>query len=162
MTVPPEKLAMAREARLGLVAEREQRFLGAEATTGLRQRHDLVRRHRVGAGLARIAPEGAVAAVVAAQRRKRHEDLGGERDRAAPAAIAQLAGAGEEIRKPCRGRVDERARVLVRDHQRRRAAFFLEDGFAPPRFDAALAPPAARESFGRTSCAKRSMFARTA
>src|SRR5262249_25978732 len=104
MTVPPEKLAVAREARLRLVAEGEQRFLGTGTTAGLGQRHDLVRRHRVGAGLARVAPEGAVATVVAAQGGERNEDLGGEGDGTAPAAIAQLAGAGEKLREPGRGR----------------------------------------------------------
>ena len=56
--------------------------------------------------------------------------------------------------------VDERARVVMRDHARRFAAFF----FAAVGRRAAVAarPLAERESVGRTSLAKRSMFASTA
>ena len=52
---------------------------------------------RARARLAGIAAEGAVAAVVAAERGERHEDLGRERDGAAVPAIAQRAAAREEI-----------------------------------------------------------------
>src|SRR5262249_37022080 len=124
---------------------------------------DLLGCHRVRAALARVAAEGAIAAVVAAERRERDEDLRRERDGAAAAAVAQLAGAGDQVVEPGGGRLDEGARVLMRDHARRRALFF-GDGFAgvfaPPVDEAAAFR--APLSLARTSLAKRSMFARTA
>jgi hypothetical protein len=163
VTVTAQELAMTGERRLWPVAEREQRFLGAQSRSRLREGHDLVRLHRVGAGLARIAAKRAVAAVVTAQGRQRHEHLGREGHGAPAPTVAQLAGPDQQLVQRRRRRVDERARVLMRDHARRFAAFFFGGVFDPARDDAAaLRPPAARESFGRTSLAKRSMFARTA
>src|SRR4029453_10087991 len=148
------------------VAQREQRFLRAEPSAGLRERDDFIGLHGVGARLARIAAERAVAAVVAAERRERHEDLRREGDGAAPAAVAHLAGAREQVVEPGRRRLDQRARFLMRDHARRRPLWFFEvfDGvFARPPAGAAPArAPAPRATFGRTSLAKRSMFAMTA
>jgi len=95
VAVPSEELAMRREQRLRFVAEREEGFFGAEPAARLGERHDLVRRHRVGARLARVAAERAVAAVVAAEGRQGHEDLGGEGDGAATSAVAKLARSGE-------------------------------------------------------------------
>ena len=84
-----QELAMLGEERLRLVAQREQRFLGAEPLARLDEGEHLVGRHRVGARLAGILPERAVAAVVAAERRQGHEDLGREGDAAAAAPVAQ-------------------------------------------------------------------------
>src|SRR5262252_8713564 len=153
MAVPAEEFAMPGEERLRLVAEGEQRLLRAQARAGLGQRHDLVRLHRVSTCLARVTAKGAVAAVVAAERGQRHEDLRRESGRAAAAPVAQLAGLEQELRECRRRRVDERARVLMRDHARRFAVFFFEASFEALRDDAAD-----RESFGRTSLAKRSML----
>ena len=89
----------AGEQRLRPVAQREQRLLGAEPAARLGERHHLVRRHRVGAGLARIAAERAVAAVVATERRQRHEDLGREGDGATATAVAELSGLGQQARR---------------------------------------------------------------
>src|SRR2546426_1844603 len=107
-------------------------------SSDLGERQHLLGRHRVGAGLAGIAPEGAIATVVAAEGRQRHEDLGREGDDASPAAVAHLARAREELVEPRVGGLDQRARLCVRDHARTRL------------------------SFGRTSSAKRAMLARTA
>src|SRR3990167_5796057 len=138
MAVPPQHLTVLGEARLGLVPEREQRLLGAEPPTRLREGHDLVGRERARAGLARIAPEGAVAAVVAAERGEGHEDLGREGHGTAAAAVAHLAGARAELGEALGRRLDQRARLRVRDHARLRG------------------------SRARTASAKRSMFASTA
>src|SRR5437016_3456673 len=149
-----------RERDPELAGQREQRFLRAQAPAGLRERDDLVGFHRVSARLARVAAKGAIAAVVATERRQRHEDLRRKSHGAAPAAIAHLAGADEQVVQPGRSSLDERARFLVRDHARRRAAFGFDAVERPPADDAAaLRPPV---TFGRTSPAKRSMFAMTA
>src|SRR4030095_10664786 len=52
---------------------------------------------RVRAGLPGILPEGAIAAVVPAERREGDEDLGGERARAPAAAIPRRGGCGQEL-----------------------------------------------------------------
>ena len=78
---------MAREEGFRLVPEREQRLLRAQSRARLGEGHDLLRLHRVGAGLAGIAAKGAVAAVVAAEGRQRYEDLGREGDGAAASAV---------------------------------------------------------------------------
>ena len=152
VAVPSEELAVRGKHRLRLVAQREQGFLRTQSSPRLCERHDLPRLHRVGSGLARIAAERAVAAVVAAEGRQRHEDLGGKGDRAAPTTVTKLARAGEQVAEPRGGRLDERARVLVRNHE----------CVPAPRRPAARRGFAARRTFGRTSWAKRSMFARTA
>src|SRR3989454_8473532 len=85
-------------------------------SSDLGERQHLLGRHRVGAGLAGIAPEGAIAAVVAAEGRQRHEDLGREGDDASPAAVAHLARAREELVEPRVGGLDQRARGGVGDH----------------------------------------------
>jgi hypothetical protein len=72
----PEEFAVLGEDRLRPVAQGEQRFLGAESLAGAREREDLLGRHAQRAGLARVAAEGAVPAVVAAEIGKRDEDLG--------------------------------------------------------------------------------------
>jgi hypothetical protein len=72
----PEEFAVLGENRLRPVAQGEQRFLGAESLAGARERQDLLRCHAQRAGLARVAAESAVPAVVAAEVGERDEDLG--------------------------------------------------------------------------------------
>src|SRR5437763_1401933 len=101
----------------------------------------IVRRPRAGtlsgARLPRVAAERAVAAVVAAERRQRHEDLRREGHGAAATAIADIAGAGQQVVEGLRTALDQRARLVMRNRRRRHFR---------------------RASFGRTSLAKRSMF----
>src|SRR5437762_1518009 len=88
VAVAAQELAVKGEDRLGLVTEGEERFLRPETRARPCQGQHLLGRHRVGAGLAGITPEGAVAAVVAAQGRQRHEALRREGADASQAAIA--------------------------------------------------------------------------
>src|SRR5439155_17718193 len=99
------------ERRFWLVAEREERLLGAEPGARLRQRDDLVRRHRVRARLARIAAERAVPAVIATERGERHEHLFRERDDVSAPPIAPFGGAREQIVEPIERRLDEVSRL---------------------------------------------------
>ena len=85
----PEERAVLREPRLGLVTEREQRLLGAQPAAGPGERHDLLGRHRVRAGLAGVPAKRAVAAVVAAEGREGDEDLLGEGHAPAPRPVAR-------------------------------------------------------------------------
>src|SRR5207247_4509728 len=129
-----QELAVVGGARLRAVAQRAQRDLGPAPPSRLTQRDDFVRRHGVGARLTRIAAERAIPAVVAAERRERHEDLRGERHHAT-AGIARLGGAREEVVE-ARGRtLHETNGLVVGDHAR--GAFM---------------------TLPRTSWAKRSMF----
>ena len=81
--------AVLGEEGLGLVAQREQGLLGAEPGARVREGQHLIGRHREGARFAGILPERAVAAVVAAERGERDEDLGREGDAPAVAAVSQ-------------------------------------------------------------------------
>ena len=114
MPVAPEELALLREGRFGLVSEGEERFLGPEPLPGLHEGDDLVGRHGVRARFARIAAEGAVAAVIAAQGGEGYEDLLREGDGAPTAAVAQRTGrassAGARRRAPLTGRTRARVR----------------------------------------------------
>src|SRR2546428_362672 len=76
----------------------------------------IVRRRRAGALSGGTGPEGAIAAVVAAEGRQRNEALGREGDGASPAAVARVAGAREELVEPRVGGLDQRARGGVGDH----------------------------------------------
>src|SRR5262249_1217466 len=67
--------------------------------------------HGVGAGLAGVALEGAVAAVVAAEVGQGEEDLPGVGDRAPLAGVAERRGRVEDRTELSRPRVDERAAV---------------------------------------------------
>ena len=113
VAVAAQELAVDGKGRLRLVTEREERFLRAEPGACLGERQHLLGRHRVGAGLAGIAPEGAIAAVVAAEGRQRHEDLGREGDDASPAAVAHLRRACQQIAQRRVGSLDQRARLRV-------------------------------------------------
>src|SRR5262245_59405441 len=152
MTVTAEELAVRRKQRLRLVAERKERLLGAHATAGLDEGGDFVGGQGVGARLAGVATEGAVAAVVPAQRGERDEHLGRERDGSTAPAIAGFPGSGEKIGKPLGRRLDEGTGPGVADHRRR------DDEAGAVR----VARARRRPTFGRTSWAKRSRLASTA
>ncbi len=100
--------AVLGEERLGLVAQREQGFLGAEPRARAGQGQHLVGRHREGARLARILPERAIAAVVAAERGERDEDLGREGNSPAPAPVAQGRCGSEEHGQTIGRRLEKR------------------------------------------------------
>src|SRR5437773_5629023 len=180
VAVAPEELAVLREDGLRLIAEGEERLLRAEPAAGLRERDDLVGCQGPRAGLAWIPAERAVAAVVAAQRGERHEDLRRERHRASSAPVAHLRGAREELVERRGRRLDEPARLGVGDHARvlrlRPLARTIVDlvtarlvgGTASARTTFGLVTArlvggtaSARTTFGRTSSAKRSMLAST-
>src|SRR5439155_18879768 len=118
VAVAPEELAVLRDDGLRLVAEGKERLLRAEPAAGLRERDDLIGCQGPRAGLAWIPVERAVAAVVAAQRGERHEDLRRERHRASSAPVAHLRGAREELVERRGRRLDEPARLGVGDHAR--------------------------------------------
>ena len=65
-----ERFAHLRKEQLGLVAQAEESFRTTEAFPGANNLHDFVGRHGMRSGIAGIAPERAVAAVVAAQIRE--------------------------------------------------------------------------------------------
>ena len=97
-----ELLARDLVAQLGLVAEREERFVAAGRRAGARDREHLVLGHECPLAAARWARERAVAANVTAQRRERDEDLrrvGDERPRAQPARLREqlLERRGEKV-----------------------------------------------------------------
>src|SRR5207248_5465903 len=101
--------------RFGPVAEGEQRLLGAESRARPTQRDHFVGRHGVGAGLAGIAAERAIAAIVTAERGERHEDLR-RKGHDVPAGITHEGGAGEELVEPLGRALDEVHGLVVRDH----------------------------------------------
>jgi len=72
----PQEFPVLGKDGLRTVTQREQRFLGAEALARAREREDLLGCHAQRAGLARVAAEGAVPAVVTAEIGERDEDLG--------------------------------------------------------------------------------------
>ena len=74
-TERPELLARDLVAQLRLVAEREERFVAAGGRTGARDREHLVLGHESPLAALRRARECAIPADVAAQGRKRDEDL---------------------------------------------------------------------------------------
>src|SRR6185436_10066515 len=164
MSVALEELAVLGEARLRPIAQREERLLGAEAGAGLRERHDLVRRQRARSGLAGIAPERAVATVVATQRGQRHEDLRREGDGTAASTVAQLAGSRQQLGQRLAGALDQLARRRVGDHRWRRtgrAALRVAGRACFAAFGLAVFLPRERNA-GATSLAKRVRLARTA
>src|SRR5207245_1630201 len=153
VAVAAQERAVDGKSRLGLVAEREEGLFRTETRARLSERDHLFGRHRVGAGLAGIAAEGAVAAVVSAEGRQGHEDLGREGDDASPAAVAHLRRACQHIAQRRVGSLDQRARLRVWDHCRGDREAALDRGW--PARGAFL-------SADRTSWAKRSMLASTA
>ncbi len=105
---PAEEVAVLGEERLGLVAEGEERLLRPEALAGLGEGQDLLGRHREGAGLARVLPERAVPAVIAAERGQRDEDLGREGDAPPAASVPERRRRGEQVGEPLGRRVEQR------------------------------------------------------
>src|SRR6266849_3443096 len=98
MSVAKKPLAVLGEEGFGPVAEREERFFDAELRSALAERHDFVDLHRVRARLARVAPESAIAAIVAAEVGQRDENFRRKRHDAAVPAIAEQARRFEEER----------------------------------------------------------------
>jgi hypothetical protein len=103
----PELLAGDLVAKLGLVAEREQRLAAAGGGTGARDLEHLVLGHVRALAALRRASEGAVPADVAAQRRQRDEHLRrvGDDWRAAQAACLDqqlVKGRGEHFDRDAR------------------------------------------------------------
>ena len=105
-----QKLPGFGENSLGLIAQTEERLLAAGGAALFRSSENFVRRHEVRARLAGIFAEGAVAAVVAAQRGERDKNFLGVGDRRAFAKCAEFRGGGEEFGK----------RRFVREAERRR------------------------------------------
>ena len=71
----PQRFAHLGKKQFRLVSQAEQRLGASHAFARAHHLHDLIRRHGVRAGLAGIAAEGAVAAVVAAKICQRKKDL---------------------------------------------------------------------------------------
>ncbi len=92
-----QKLARFRENAFRLIAQAEERFLAARGAALFGESQNLVRGHEMRTRLAGIFAEGAVAAVVAAQRGERDEDFFGEADDGSLPVGAQLSCGGEEI-----------------------------------------------------------------
>src|SRR6266700_5918645 len=93
----PEGLPHLGEEQFGLVAETEESFGASELFASAGDFEELVRSHRVGAGIAGIAAEGAVSAVVAAEIGQGQEDLAGIGDGAGLEALFGGAGGGQEF-----------------------------------------------------------------
>src|SRR4051812_1004185 len=98
MTTMEQPPSMFGEACLRAVAEREERLFGAEGLSGKRERDHFVELHRSCARFSGVAPKRTVSAVVAAQRRQRHEYFGREGDDAPMASIAEGSRRFEQIR----------------------------------------------------------------
>ena len=77
---PREKLLCFGEDALRLITQAEERLLASGAARRLCQRKHFFRGHEMRAGLARIFAEGAITAVIAAQRRERNEHFFREAD----------------------------------------------------------------------------------
>ena len=112
MSHPTEKVAMLGEEGLGLVAQREERFLGPEALARAGEGQDLLGSHGESAGLARVAPERAIAAVVAAQGGQRDEDFGREGEAPPASAVSRRRGGSQELGEPSLRSVEEGDRLI--------------------------------------------------
>src|SRR4029077_16846929 len=75
-----EEFAGFGENPFGLIAEAKESFLAAGLAGAFGEGEDFVRGHEVGAGLAGVLAEGAVAAIVAAKRGERDENFFREAD----------------------------------------------------------------------------------
>ena len=94
-----QRLAHLGEEQFGLVAQAEERFGASELFAGAGDLEDFVGRHGVRAGVAGIAAEGAVSAIVAAEVGQRQENFARIGDDAGLEAFFGGAGGGEEFRK---------------------------------------------------------------
>src|SRR5580704_238283 len=85
-----QELTRLGENALRLIAQAEERFLAAGAAATLGKVEHLVRSHEMRTGLAGVFAEGAVAAVVAAERGERNENFFRETDDRSLPASAQV------------------------------------------------------------------------
>ena len=97
VTLAFQKFSRLRENPLGLVPQTNQRFLAPGAAPLFREREHFVRGHEMRAGLPGIFPEGAVAAIVAAERRQRNENFLREADGVPFSLLAHRAGRFEQF-----------------------------------------------------------------
>src|ERR1019366_2520162 len=72
---PPQRIAHLGKKQLGLVSQAEQRLGATHALARTYYFHHLVRFHSVRAGIAGVAPERAVSAIVAAEIRQGKKHL---------------------------------------------------------------------------------------
>jgi hypothetical protein len=91
-----ERFAREAVAQLGLVAEREERFLAACGSTRPRDGKDLLEREISRLAFARRVRERAVVAYVPAQLRERNENLARIRHHAAVRRVAARSGEAHE------------------------------------------------------------------
>ena len=112
-----EGFAHLRKQQLRLVAKTEERLRAAQALALARDFEDLVGRHGMGARIAGIAPEGAVAAIVAAQVGQRQEDLAGVGHHGGLEALFCGARRAQEPGKIFIGAADPLARSLARQRK---------------------------------------------
>ncbi len=103
------------EKQFGLVAEREEGFGASQFFAGAGDCENFVGSHRVRAGIAGIAAEGAVSAVVAAEIGQRQEDFSRVGDDAGLEALFGGAGGGEKFGKIVVGAANEVQGGLARD-----------------------------------------------
>ncbi len=78
--LPPQKLARFGKNTFRLIAQAKKRLFATGCAALFSNREDLIRCHEMRAGLAGILAEGAVAAVIAAQRGQGNENFFGEGD----------------------------------------------------------------------------------
>ena len=83
--------------QFGFVAQAEKGFGASQLFPGVGHGEDFIRRHCMGAGLAGIAAEGAVSAIVTAKIGQGQEDLARVSDHAGLEALFGCAGGGEEF-----------------------------------------------------------------
>jgi hypothetical protein len=112
MSHPTEELAVLGEEGFGLVAQREERFLGPAPLARAGEGQDLLGSHGEGARLSRIAPESTVAAIVAAQGGQGDEDLGREGEAPPASAVSRSRRGSEELGKPSLRSVEEGDRFI--------------------------------------------------
>ena len=107
--------AHLRKEELGLIAEAEQGLRTAEFLSGASYLQHLIGCHRMGAGIARIAAEGAIPAVVAAKIRQRDEYLARVGYDAGLEALFCSTGGRQQARQTAVWTADQLKRTLPRD-----------------------------------------------
>src|SRR6266404_1576065 len=85
--------------QFGFVAKGEQSFRATKFFTCSRDLQHLIGRHRVRAGLTRVAAEGAISAIIAAEICKRDENLARISDYARLKVVASILGGREKVRQ---------------------------------------------------------------
>ena len=111
----PQGLAHLGKEQFGLVAQAEESLGAAEFFSGAGDREDFVGSHGMSAGIAGIAAEGAVSAVVAAEIGQRQKNFARIGDDAGLEALFGGAGGGEEFGKIVVGALNQVERGLARD-----------------------------------------------